>query len=136
MIQVVLYTLLMWGVAVYAFYRGGWEERLCSAAFVTGSYASLLLRSPHGSAFRHLEFQVMLVDSSFFLLMAIIASLSKKYWPMWVTAMTALTLLEHFLPYMPHMDPDVYFLATIAWSYPMWIIIAIGVQRHSLTRSR
>ena len=134
--QILGNTLLMWGVTIYAFYRGGWEERLCSAAFVIGSYVSVLLLSPSGSRFQRVELQVMLVDTCFFLLMAAIASRSRKYWPMWVAAMTGMLLLQHFLPLMPGANSYVYATALIAWSYPMWIVIAIGVRRHSLTRSR
>ena len=131
-----IYGVLMWIVTVYAFRRGRWEERLCAAGGVVASYLTPLLVSPYERMYRQLEIEVMLIDLSYFLLLALIAMCSKKFWPMWLAAMTAQTVLAHLLVYMPQGIPFVYYNSTVFWSYPKWIILALVIRWHSVERRK
>ena len=129
-----VYGVLMWTVTVYAFRRGGWEERLGASFSVIGSYLSPLLTAVDGQ-YRHVEWGVFFVDSAHALLMTFVMMISRKFWPIWVAAITSVQLMGHLLPYMPVASPFIYYNSIALWSYPAWIVIAIGVRRHSLTRS-
>lgn len=131
-----LYGVLMWVVTVYAFRRGGWEERLCASGGVVASYLTPLLMSSYESMYRHLEVEVMFIDIGYLLLMVSIALGSRKFWPMWVVAMIGQTVLAHLLAFMPYNIPLVYREATVFWSYPKWIALAFAIRQHSLARRR
>ncbi len=130
-----VYGILMWAVTIYAFRRGGWEERLAAATSVVGSYLSYLLTAVD-EQYRHLELGVFFVDLVQALLMIFIMMISRKFWPIWLAAISGVQLMGHLLPYMPTVSPFIYYNSIALWSYPAWIIIAIGVRRHSLARLR
>lgn len=130
-----IYGLLMWAVTVYAFRRGGWAEKLASSGIVINSYLSVLLLSSAATAFHQVEVSVALVDLCMLALLVLIGLRSNKFWPLWLVAFQGMTTLAHFAPYV-HVTPWVYFRATALWSWPMLIVLAIGVRQHSLARSR
>ena len=130
-----VYGILMWAVTIYAFRRGGWEERLAAVSTVVGSYVSPLLTAEN-EQYLHVEWGVFFVDFAQALLMIFIMTISRKFWPIWVAAIASVQLMGHLLPYMPAASPFIYYNSIALWSYPSWIVIAIGVRRHSLTRSR
>jgi hypothetical protein len=130
-----IYGVVMWIVTVYAFRRGGWEEKLASAGLVVASYLTVLLRSD-SNPFHQLEGSVLALDMGHFLLMLVIVLLSRKFWPMWVAAMAAMSVIAHLLPYMPQSSPYLYFRAEALWSWPVWALIGVAVWRHSARRSK
>lgn len=129
-----LYGLLMWTIAIYAFRRGGWEERLAALGSVVGSYLTPLLTSVD-QQYHHVELAVFFVDFAHAMLLVLIMMLSRKFWPIWVAAIEGVQLMGHLLPYMQIVSPIVYYNSIALWSYPAWIIIAVGVRRHSLASS-
>lgn len=132
----IIYTLLMWAVTIYAFRRGGWEERLCCAAFVISSYTYVLLLGPAEGRFQQIEFLLLFIDLCVFLIVAGINLASRKFWPMWATAMVGILLLQHLLPLMPGVPPYLYGSAMIVGCYPTWLLVAFGVRQHSLAHRR
>lgn len=123
----------MWAVSIYAFRRGGWEEKVAAAGILVVSYGAPLSLWATGSLatrFQHFEAVVALIDASLALLLLGVALRSPKFWPLWLTAMEMLTVLSHFALYVPHMLPWSYWNAAVLWSYPMLIILAFGVKRH------
>lgn len=129
-----IYGLVMWIVTIYAFRRGGWEEKLASAGLVITSYLTVLLLSS-SSPFQRLEGSVLVLDTGHFLLMLVIVLRSRKFWPMWVAAMAAMSIMAHLLPYIPQSSPYLYFRAEALWSWPIWALIGVAVWRHSAHRS-
>lgn len=130
----ILYGILMWAVFVYALRRGAWAERLAAAGIIANAYLSFLLITPMSDRFKHLEAPVMLVDVALFVLLLFISLRSEKFWPLWLTAMHGLTTLAHFSPYVPHMQPLGYWRAAASWSWPMLLVLAIGIRCHHLDR--
>jgi hypothetical protein len=132
----ILYGILMWGVTIYAFRRGGWEERLCATACVASSYLTLVMLNPHYEIrYQDVEYGVVLVDLCYFLIIACIAMASRKFWPLWLGAITGVAIMGHLLPHVPGGTPFLYQNAISLWSYPGWIIIALAVREHSLSQS-
>jgi len=129
-IRFLLYGALMWGVCLYAFFRGGRAERLAAAGLLIATYSTALVASPMASRFQGVEMPIMLVDGAFFLLLAGISLKTEKFWPLWLTAMQGLTVLSHLAPYVPHVLPWAYGNALAVWSYPMLIVLGLMVHHH------
>jgi hypothetical protein len=132
----ILYGILMWGVCLYAFRRGGWEERWASVGIIVATYMSLLVANPLGERFQHVEIAVAFVDCGLLVLLLYLSLQSSKYWPLWLTAMQGLTILSHFAPYVPHIVPQSYHGAIVIWIYPMLIVLALAIHEHHRGRSR
>ncbi|WP_156405263.1 hypothetical protein [Sphingomonas sp. Root710] len=124
------FGILMWSVFIYAFRRGGWEEKLAITGVTVSAYLSVLLREPSEDPFGQVEVQVLSVDIALLVILLIVAFPSRKYWPLWVVAMQGMTLLAHFLPLMPNMLPWTYYNAEALWSYPTLVVLAFGIYNH------
>ena len=125
-----LYGLLMWAVSIYAFRRGGWEERLAATGMIIASYLSALVVSPYESMYRHVEVPMAIVDFCLFVLLWCIGLWSNRFWPLWVAAIQGVTVLGHAAPLMPNMSPYASDRAVAMWSWPVWIILAFAVRAH------
>ncbi|KQX20040.1 MULTISPECIES: hypothetical protein [unclassified Sphingomonas] len=134
MIRFIFYGALMWGVCLYAFFRGGRGERIAAASLLVATYSTALVASPMAMRFQGIEVPIMMVDGAFFLVLIGISLKSEKFWPLWLTAMQGLTLLSHFAPYVPHVLPWAYGNALAIWSYPMLIALAFAVHGHHRSR--
>ena len=125
----------MWSVFIYAFRRGGWEEKLTLASVTISAYLSVLLPNPNVPRFQQIEIQLACVDAALFVILQLIAFRSKKYWPLWVVAMQGMTLLAHLTPLMPNMLASTYYNAEALWSYPTLILLTFGVRNHHRART-
>jgi hypothetical protein len=131
-----LYGILMWGIFIYAFRCGGWEERTVIVASVFGAYLSFLLGVVFGVRYAKVAVPVLWVDLIIFILMLGIALRSRKFWPTWVGAFAGVVLLSHLAPLMPGMIPRIYYDATALWSYPKLIAVALGTANHHKNTTR
>lgn len=126
----------MWSLCIYAFRRGGWEEKLTIAGFIVAAYLSVLVAGPNETSFQQVEVQIAYVDLGLFIVMQIVAFRSKKYWPLWAGALQGMMLLTHFAPLMPNMLPSTYYNAEAFWTYPVMVILAFGVRNHHRAKVR
>jgi len=126
----------MWAISLYAFVRGSWAERLAAGGTIVASYLTLflMLLRPAGTRYRSIEIPVVIVDSVLLALLLVIAMRSRKFWPLWATAIAGVTVLSHFSVELG-VAPAVYQSATSLWSYPLLISLALGV-REQLRRRR
>lgn len=138
MIRIVLYGILMWGVCLYAFRRGGWAERIAAVGIVVNSYtttiATIYLTSSV-TRYHRTELPILLVDLGLALALFYVTIRSDKFWPLWLTAMQSLVVLAHLSPYVPHMIPWGYWRAVAVWSWPMLIVLAFAIHRHHREKS-
>lgn len=124
------YGFIMWAVTLYAFRKGGWEERLAAMSSVAGSYLSALVANANGS-FQRFEGPMALVDMGSLCLLIVIAMRSNRFWPLWLAAIQGVSVLGHLAPLIPNMQPATSYNAVALWSYPWWIILAFAVRNHS-----
>lgn len=132
----IFYGLVMWAAAIYAFRRGGREERLTAICMIVGSYLSSLVASPRETYFRNVEESIALVDSCLFLSLLLIALRSNRFWPLWLAALQGVTVLGHFAPLIPNMPASMSYHAVALWAYPQWVIIAYATRLHQQKQSR
>jgi len=127
------FGLIMWTAAVYAFRRGGWEERLASVNMIVATYLSVLLNSPY-NAYENIEVSVVWVDLSSLFVQQLIALRSKKFWPMWLAAFHGVTVLGHLAPLLPEIPAYMAYNAVALWGYPSWVLLAFAVYGHDKRR--
>lgn len=128
----IFYGVLIWAIFVYALRRGGWEERLGITGVIANAYLTLLVASPKATLFSQLETPILLVDLGLLALLITISLRSTKFWPLWLTAMHALTTLGHLSPFVPDMQPLGYWRAEASWSWPILFVLVLGIRRHDL----
>ncbi len=133
--RIMIYGILMWAVTIYAIRRGGGTEKLAAVGIVGNSYLTPLLLNPTGTEFQQVEVSVVFVDCALLVLLLLIALQSRKFWPLWLTAIQGVTILGHFAP-LVHLSPWMYQRAVASWSWPMLILLGYAVRQHSLERVR
>lgn len=129
-IRPIVYGILMWAVCIYAFRRGGWAEKSAAVGIVVISYLSVIVNLSDPAKYHHVEWDIIIIDSAFFLMMMFIVARSEKYWPMWLAALQGVTVLCHFASVAPGIQAWVYFNSNALWSYPMLIILGFAIRRH------
>ena len=134
MIRPLLFGVLLWAVAVYAFRRGGKDEKIVAASFIIATYISPLLVISL-TRFQKIELPLATVDIGVGCVLLFVALRSQKFWPLWLTAMEGLTIFSHFALLVPHMIPWNYRNAVVLWSWPMLIVLAAAIRRHHQERT-
>lgn len=124
----------MWAVCLYAFFRGGWAERVTAGGILIATYVTVLVLSPLAIRYQFVELPVMAVDTVLLFVLVGISLKSEKFWPLWLTAMQGLTILSHLAPYVPHVLPWAYGNAVAVWIYPMLIVLGFAVHSHHRSR--
>ena len=130
MVRVLFYFLLLIGVAAYSLSRGHRDERLAALTCVVASVASLVLLITRPGYYSNFEFGVALIDFVTLLTFIWIALRSTRFWPLWVAGLQLTATTGHFLKLVdPQLLPVVYAASLASWSYPILLIIAVGIWR-------
>ena len=129
MIRPLVFGTLLWAICIYALRRGGTEERIAALGMFLNSYLTLLVVSPFATRFTHVELPIAIVVIALSLLLLWISLRSRKFWPLWLTAMQVLSTLAHFAPYVPHIIPWAYGSAVALWMYLMLIVLGFAIHR-------
>jgi hypothetical protein len=128
--------MLMWSSCIYAILRGGRSERWIAISFLIGTGLTELAVSPYAQRWHHVEVRVLVIDLLVFAALFGVALFSRKFWPLWITAMQGVALLAHFSPLMPLVIPDAYRNAISLWSWPMMALLALATRQHHLAKMR
>jgi signal transduction histidine kinase len=128
-VRALLFGALLWGVAIYAWRRGGRDEKTVAVILILATYLSPPVVASL-RRFHEVEIALAMVDIALGAALLYVALRSKKFWPLWLVAMHGLTILSHFAPYVPHMIPWNYRNAVVMWSYPMQIVLGFAVYYH------
>jgi hypothetical protein len=130
MVRVLLYFLLLFGVAAYAMSRGRQEERIAALTCVIASVASLALLVTRPSYYSGFELGVALIDIATLATFVWLALRSDRFWPLWVAGLQLTSSLGHILKIVqPDLLPMVYAASLASWSYVILLIIAVGTWR-------
>jgi hypothetical protein len=121
---------LLLAVCVYAWWRGGSDERIVAAACLAGTAATLLVISPLRLRYSGVEEGLFLVDLAVLVGFVAVALRSKRFWPLWVAGLQLTTSLGHILKGVDQdLLPRAYGAALQFWSYPILLILAVGTFR-------
>jgi hypothetical protein len=130
----VAFNLFLVTCCSFALWRGGKPERIGALMLATASLLSALMVR-WDDAYRHVEWGVMLIDIALFAGLLALALKANRYWPLWLTSFQLVTLWSHLAASaLTATMPLAYAIASMAWSYPMLIILVLGAQRHARRR--
>ena len=131
-----LYWSLLALTCVYAFIRGGRDERVAAIVSLLASVITAFVLSPWGQRYSQIEAGELFVDLSVLAAFILVALRSDRFWPLWVAGLQLTSSLAHLMKGI-HIDllPQAYAAATKFWSYPILVIILVGTWRsHQRTR--
>ena len=121
---------LLLAVCIYAWLRGGGDERVVAATCLAGTAATMLVISPLRHRYYGVEGGLLLVDLAVLAGFITVALRSKRFWPLWVAGLQLTTSLGHILKGMDQdLLPQAYGAALQFWSYPILVILAVGTFR-------
>jgi hypothetical protein len=121
---------LLLAVCIYAWLRGGTDERAVAATCLAGTLATVLVISPLRRRYAGVEEGLLLVDLAVLAGFITVALRSRRFWPLWVAGLQLTTSLGHILKGVDEdLLPRAYGAALQFWSYPILLILAIGTFR-------
>jgi hypothetical protein len=121
---------LLLAVCIYAWFRGGGDERAVAATCLAGTLATMLVISPLRDRYAGVEAGLMMVDLGVLAGFITVALRSKRFWPLWVAGLQLTTSLGHFLKGVDQdLLPKAYGAALQFWGYPILLILAVGTFR-------
>lgn len=121
---------LLLAVCIYAWLRGGTDERAVATTCLVGTLATVLVISPLRHRYAGVEEGLLLVDLAVLAGFITVALRSSRFWPLWVAGVQLTTSLGHILKGIDHgLMPRAYGAALQFWSYPILIIVAVGTYR-------
>lgn len=121
---------LLLAVCIYAWVRGGRDERTIAATCLAGTLATMLVISPLHQRYADVEQGLMLVDVAVLAGFIAIALRSERFWPLWVAGLQLTTSIGHLLKGVDQdLLPQAYGAALQFWSYPILLILAAGTFR-------
>ena len=121
---------LLLAVCIYAWWRGGRDERIVAATCLAGTAATLLAISPLQQRYAGVEEGLMLVDLAVLAGFMAVALRSERFWPLWVAGLQLTTSIGHLLKGIDQeLLPRAYGAALQFWSYPILLVLAAGTYR-------
>ena len=128
--RLLIYYVMLYGICGYALVRGRTDARIVAVVFFVGNYVSAALQSPLATSYTSVETGIFAIDVIGFLAFTYVALISDRFWPLWISALQLTTIFGHFLKAVDaSLMPLAYAVALRFWSYPILIILAVGVWR-------
>ena len=125
-----IFIPLLVAICLYAWWRGGADERIVALTCLAGTVATLLVVSPLRQRYASIEEGLLLVDLAVLAGFITVALRSKRFWPLWVAGLQFTTSLGHVLKGVDQdLLPKAYGAALQFWSYPILIILLVGTYR-------
>ena len=126
-----IFIPLLVAVCLYAWLRGGYDERIVATTCLAGTAATLLVISPLRLRYSGVEQGLLLVDLAVLAGFITVALRSKRFWPLWVAGLQLTTSLGHMLKGIDQeLLPRAYGAALQFWSYPILVVLAVGTYRY------
>lgn len=130
----VIFNSLLFASCLFALWRGGLPERTGAAMLLTAAILTYVVVDPR-SSYRHAEWGVFIIDAALLIGLVGLSLRANRYWPLWLAAMQMVTTWSHLgAGMLSQTKPLAYAIASVAWSFPMLILLAAGTYRHRLRR--
>jgi len=125
-----IFIPILFSVCLYAWWRGGPDERIVAVTCLAGTAATLLAISPLHGRYSGVEQGLMLVDLAVLAGFILVALRSDRFWPLWVAGLQLTTSIGHLLKGIDQeLLPRAYGAALQFWSYPILVILVVGTYR-------
>ncbi len=130
MIIIMIFVILLLLAAGYAQWRGGAPERLAAAALVI-AMVTTMCAGVNGATFQGVQWELLVIDFGLFVVLCAIALFADRFWPMWLAAFQMVAVASHGASaYNSNVLPVAYWWIVGKISYPMIVILAVGILRH------
>jgi hypothetical protein len=122
----ILFAMILGWALLYAWTRRGTEEKVAATAIAAATFLTPVMQD---RAFAGPELGILLVDTLLFLVLAGLSLRSRAFWPLWAAGFQLGTLAVHLAAaQMPEMLPAVYAETLIIWSFPVLVVVAMGIH--------
>jgi hypothetical protein len=134
--------LIYWTILLltcgYALAKGCKYERIAAGVFLTATIVTVIDHVLLHIQYQSIDVGEVLVDVAVLISVVAIALLSDRFWPLWIAGLQLVGSMAHILKAITgDLSPWTYAAAERFWSYPMLVILFIGVWRqHQRTRTR
>lgn len=126
MIRLIAFNLLLIGACGYALLRGRTDARIVGIVCIVANFATYAVVSSYASV----ETGVLIIDLLTLVAFTVVALRSDRFWPLWVSGFQLTTSLGHLMKAVQSdLLPIAYAAALRFWSYPILIVLAVGVWR-------
>jgi len=135
MTRLILFNLLLFGACGYALLKGTRDARIVALVCIVANFASYAFRGPAVTSYSSIQTGVFAVDLLTLGAFTCVALTSDRFWPLWVSGLQLTTSAGHLIKGLQSdLLPIAYAAALRFWSYPILIILGIGVWRSSRRR--
>lgn len=127
--NIIIYFSILAAVCIFAFARGGREERLAALVCIAASLASFgIYLGVEG--YEAVQPPIAAVDILTLAAFVAISLKTARFWPMWVAGLQLTSATGHVLKLVePGLLPIAYATALASWSYMILLILAVGTLR-------
>ena len=125
-----LFYALLLANCGYALVSGGKPERLAAAMLLAATVLSKLVALEMLGHFRGFEPDIFWVDVALLLGLTALALNTDRYWPIWMTALHAYTVIAHLGALANPGTVLVYMINSAVVSYPIVTMVGIATWRH------
>lgn len=131
MLRILIFFTLLITVCGYAIWRGGKPERLAGIAFLLAVAGTAASYSDYPARFGEAEVGVLVVDSLLWIVLFGISLKADRGWPLALAGLQLATVCFHIAKLVkPDLIPVAYAALIALYSYPMLLLLAVGVFRH------
>lgn len=126
--------LIFWTILLiccgYALLRGRKYERLAAVLFLAASVLSFLTHMYFRAGYSVMNVGEVAVDTTVLVALVAIALASDRFWPLWAAGFQLVGSMAHMLKMIDvTFAPWGYAVAARFWSYPIPLVLFIGVWR-------
>jgi hypothetical protein len=119
----IIFTVLLVGSIGSAFCIGDRTAKRVAGVLTLAALATWLLPSSINERFAHVSIGLITIDAMTWIALLGITACSEKPWTSWIAAMQGMAVLSHLARLGPSIKTLVYFIGTVAWSWPMVILL-------------
>lgn len=131
----ILFNILFFGSCGYALRRGGPSERIAAIILALARAATVMVRSQRSDGFNTFQTGVFLVDLGEFVLLLALALGTKRWWPLWMTGLSAAAVVSHIVRLSPMVNSFAYYALIAFWMYPMLLLLIVATWRKGRRRA-
>lgn len=130
MLIILLYNGLLLAACLSAARMGAWEERACAFVAFVATLLTVFTAGKLDMRFLSANLRLAMIDASALVSFAIVGMRSRKYWPIWVSAMQLVTFLANFAPLLEvHGHSLAYAIAEQMWAWLILTVILVSSLR-------
>jgi uncharacterized membrane protein (UPF0136 family) len=124
MLVPLLYDLLLAVTCLAAWLRGEGAEKAAASVMLLGTVLTFAMADKVDLLFASVGLQLVLVDAAALAAFVLISLRSRKFWPLWASALQLLTVFASFAPlFHARMRGLAYALNEQIWAWPILVVI-------------